>query len=45
LQPAGGGTVLTFAQTGVPAKHARKINKGWKTHYWQPLKSAISRGL
>ncbi len=45
LRPAGGGTVLTFTQTGVPAKYARKINRGWKTHYWQLLKSAIARGL
>jgi activator of HSP90 ATPase len=44
LKPAGSGTVLTFTHVGIPAKNAKGINQGWKTHYWQPLKSAISSG-
>jgi activator of HSP90 ATPase len=38
LRRAGGATVLTFTQAGVPAKNVKGINEGWKTHYWQPLK-------
>jgi activator of HSP90 ATPase len=38
LKPAKGGTVLTFTQTGVPAKNASSINGGWKSHYWDLLK-------
>jgi len=25
--------VLVFTQTGIPAKHVRDINGGWKSHY------------
>ena len=38
LRRAGGGTVLTFTQAGVPAKNLKGIDEGWKTHYWQQLK-------
>jgi activator of HSP90 ATPase len=41
LRPAKGGTVLTFTHVGIPAKNAKSINQGWKTHYWSPLKKAI----
>jgi activator of HSP90 ATPase len=34
----GGKTELRFSQVGVPAgDHAAK-DKGWRTHYWEPLK-------
>ena len=44
LKRARGGTMLVFTQTGIPAKSARSINAGWKTHYWQPLKKAFAKG-
>jgi activator of HSP90 ATPase len=43
LKRAKGGTQLVFTQTGVPAKHWRDINSGWKTHYWDLLKRAFSK--
>lgn len=43
LRPAKAGTVLVFTQTGIPAKNAKSINQGWKTHYWTPLKKAFAR--
>ena len=30
----GQNTLLSFAQTDVPADHFEEINKGWHTHYW-----------
>ena len=35
---AGGRTALRFSQVGVPANDYRDKNKGWRTHYWEPLK-------
>ncbi len=35
---AGGKTRLRFSQVGVPASDYRDKNKGWRTHYWEPLK-------
>jgi activator of HSP90 ATPase len=43
LKRARGGTVLVFTQAGIPAKNARSINAGWKSHYWQPLKTAFAK--
>ena len=43
LKRASGGTMLVFTQTGIPAKSARNINTGWKTHYWQLLKKAFGK--
>jgi len=43
LRPAKGGTKLVFTQTGIPAKNARSINGGWKTHYWDLLKKAHAK--
>ena len=43
LQRTKGGTKLVFTQTGVPAKNARSINGGWKTHYWDRLKAALRK--
>jgi activator of HSP90 ATPase len=34
-------TVLVFTQVGIPAKNAKSINAGWRTHYWQPLEKAF----
>jgi uncharacterized protein YndB with AHSA1/START domain len=34
----GGKTGLRFSQVGVPANDYASKNKGWRTHYWEPLK-------
>ena len=43
LKRAKTGTVLVFTQAGIPAKNAKSINAGWKSHYWQPLKKAFGK--
>jgi activator of HSP90 ATPase len=43
LKRSKGGTMLAFTQTGIPAKNARSINSGWKSHYWDLLKKAFSK--
>jgi activator of HSP90 ATPase len=43
LKRAKGGTALVFTQAGIPAKNARSIDAGWKSHYWQPLKKAFAK--
>ncbi len=39
----GGKTRLSFTHAGVPAGDYAKKNKGWQTHYWQPLKRYLER--
>jgi activator of HSP90 ATPase len=34
----GGKTKLVFSQSGVPTKHVKGIEKGWKDFYWDKLK-------
>ena len=41
LKPSKTGTVLVFTQVGIPARNAKDITEGWKTHYWQPLKKFL----
>ncbi len=36
-----GGTKLTFTQTSVPEKQQPHIKKGWKEHYWEPMKKML----
>jgi activator of HSP90 ATPase len=36
-------TELTFVQAGVPAGDYADKCKGWKTHYWEPLKAFLSK--
>jgi activator of HSP90 ATPase len=38
---AGGKTHLYFTQTGVPANDFADKNKGWRTHYWEPLEKFL----
>ena len=38
---AGGKTVLHFSQAGVPTNDYQDKNKGWRTHYWEPLKKYL----
>ncbi|HSY18106.1 MAG TPA: SRPBCC family protein [Candidatus Acidoferrales bacterium] len=41
---SGGRAQLRFTQIGVPAGDYRAKNKGWRTHYWQPLKKFLEKG-
>ena len=34
-------TELNFTQIGVPADDYAEKNKGWRTHYWEPLKKFL----
>lgn len=38
---AGSATELHFTQIGVPADDYAEKNKGWRTHYWKPLKKFL----
>lgn len=38
---AKGQTELHFTQIGVPANDYAAKNKGWLTHYWEPLKKFL----
>jgi activator of HSP90 ATPase len=40
---SGGNTQLRFMQIGVPADDYAAKNKGWRTHYWQPLKEFLEK--
>ena len=37
------GTKLTFRQSGVPEKHYKDINQGWRDYYWMPMRQMIER--
>ena len=39
----GGTTRLSFTHTGVPSNDFRDKTKGWRTHYWKPLKAYLER--
>ena len=42
LSPKGKDeTELHFTQIGVPADDYSEKNKGWRTHYWEPLKKFL----
>ncbi len=43
LQKAKSGTRLTFRQSGVPEKHYRDINQGWRDHYWKPMREMLEK--
>lgn len=36
-------TELRFSQSGVPASDYTEKQKGWRTHYWQPLGAFLSK--
>ena len=45
LKGRGKRTQLTLEHAGIPANAAGHIAKGWKSHYWTPLKKYLaSRG-
>ena len=37
------GTKMTFGHTGIPIKEAGHISKGWKTQYWDKMKSFLKK--
>ena len=39
----GGKTELKFSQIGVPTQDYADKNKGWRTHYWEPLKMFLEK--
>lgn len=39
----GGKTELRFTQIGVPADDYASKTKGWRTHYWEPLKQFLEK--
>jgi activator of HSP90 ATPase len=40
---SGGKTKLSFKQVGVPEGDYAAKNKGWRTHYWEPLKKFLEK--
>jgi uncharacterized protein YndB with AHSA1/START domain len=38
---AGGRTRLAFHQVGVPARDIAAKTRGWRLHYWEPLKAFL----
>jgi len=43
LSRAKGGTRLAFTQEGVPDDDYKDKQQGWKTHYWQRMKTMLER--
>ncbi|MGP8077835.1 MAG: SRPBCC domain-containing protein [Thermoplasmata archaeon] len=41
LTPYRGGTRIRFTHSRVPSGHAGHLAKGWKDHYWAPLKAYL----
>ena len=41
LEAVGGGTRLTFVQTGVPEASYEQISQGWQTYYWLKMKAFL----
>lgn len=39
LEPAGRGTRIVMLQTGVPARQAARLRRGWREFYWEPLRA------
>lgn len=42
LAPAGKGTRVMLQHERVPTELADSLRKGWKEHYWEPLKAMLS---
>ncbi|OGO02412.1 MAG: hypothetical protein A2Y59_00695 [Chloroflexi bacterium RBG_13_52_14] len=45
LKQVGGGTRLTFAQTGVPDEQYDPISQGWRDYYWKPMKKMLEKKI
>lgn len=44
FNPVGDGTEVVMVQSQVPASQAPKYRRGWKEHYWGPLKKFFPEG-
>ncbi|MEZ4807194.1 MAG: SRPBCC domain-containing protein [Flavobacteriales bacterium] len=44
LEPTVSGTRLVLQHERVPSRLADSFRKGWKEHYWTPLKAMFSQG-
>lgn len=40
---SGNRTQLRMTQIGIPADDYAKKNRGWKEHYWEPLKGFLEK--
>jgi hypothetical protein len=40
---SSGRTQLRFTQVGIPANDYADKSRGWRTHYWQPLKRSLEK--
>lgn len=40
---SGNRTRLAFTHIGVPSNDYRQKNRGWHTHYWEPLKRFLEK--
>ena len=38
LEAAGRGTRIVMVQSGVPARQAGRLRRGWREFYWEPLR-------
>ena len=43
LSKVGGGTRLTFTQTGVPEEQQQDVSQGWQDYYWAPMKEMLEK--
>jgi activator of HSP90 ATPase len=43
IDPAPGGSKLTFTQKEVPASQYEAIQQGWRDFYWTPMKEMLEK--
>jgi activator of HSP90 ATPase len=43
FEKAPGGTLMTMIHAAVPDRKAASFNKGWRTHYWQPIQKYLRK--
>jgi len=44
LEQKSSGTKLTLSQTGVPEVDVGRTEKGWKMHFWEPIRTVFGFG-
>jgi activator of HSP90 ATPase len=42
LEPARAGTRIVMVQSGVPARQAARLSRGWRGFYWEPMRAYFS---
>jgi len=45
LEPAGKGTRLTMIHSRLPLEFAPIYARGWRVHYWKPLRQYLSKQM